>query len=449
MPKTQTSCPRCRQMVIADVEQLFDLNVDPSAKQRMLSGAVNVVHCPSCGYEGMLNVPIVYLDPEKELLLTHFPPDLGTPVNEQERMIGPYINRVVDNLAQEKRKGYLFNPQTMLSMQTLIEKVLEADGITKEMLNEQQKMVNLVEQLLNVSPEGRSKLITDEEKNINENIFALLTRLIQVSMSQGDQDGAKRLSDLQKELLEKTKVGRELEKKAHETNEIVKQLQEASKDGLTREKLLEIILDVKSDTGLVTIVSLTRQGIDYGFFEILTEKINRTKGDERTKLESIREKLLEMTSEFDKAIRIEMEKSRQILEIVLSSDDVEKELMQNINEINDYFVELVKSEIEQAEKDGATERLEKLQIIINTLQSLSAPPPEFALIDEFLAAENDDDLGKRINEHAESITPEFMQMFNNLILQIDQQDQPDELKARLKEIYRTVLRFSKKSNLSK
>jgi hypothetical protein len=31
----------------------------------------------------MLAVPIVYHDPDKELLLTFFPPDLRTPVNEQ------------------------------------------------------------------------------------------------------------------------------------------------------------------------------------------------------------------------------------------------------------------------------------------------------------------------------------------------------------------------------
>jgi hypothetical protein len=448
MPKTQTSCPRCRQPVLADVEQLFDLNVDPTAKQRMLGGAVNLIRCQSCGYEGMLSVPIVYHDPEKELLLTYFPPDLGLPVNEQERMIGPHINRVVENLPQEKRKGYLFKPQTMLSMQTLIETVLEADGITKEMLDEQQKMVNLVEQLLNVSPDGRAKLIEEQEDRIDENMFALLTRLVQVSMSQGDQEGAKRLSDLQKELLEKTKVGRELEDKAKETNEIVKKLQDASKDGLTREKLLDIILEATTDTSLVTIVSLTRQGMDYGFFEVLTQKVNSSEGDERAKLEDIREKLLEMTREYDQAIQAEMEKSRQILEKIMNSDDVENELKQNLNDVNDFFVELVKSEIQQAEKEGASERLEKFQIIVKTLQSLSAPPPEFAIIDEFLAAENDDELEKRINQHAESITPEFMQMFNNLILQMDQQEQPDELKARLKEIYRKVLRFSMKLNLS-
>jgi hypothetical protein len=34
MAKTQTSCPRCRQPVITDIEQLFDLNTDPTAKQK-------------------------------------------------------------------------------------------------------------------------------------------------------------------------------------------------------------------------------------------------------------------------------------------------------------------------------------------------------------------------------------------------------------------------------
>ena len=76
MAQTQTTCPRCRQPILAEVEKLFDLNVDPQAKQRLLSGAVNVARCPNCGFEGPINVPIVYHDPEKELLLTYFPPEL-------------------------------------------------------------------------------------------------------------------------------------------------------------------------------------------------------------------------------------------------------------------------------------------------------------------------------------------------------------------------------------
>ncbi len=54
----------------------------------------------------------------------------------------------VNAFPAEKRKGYLFNPQTMFTYQTLIDKILEADGITKEMIEAQQKRIGLIQRLL-------------------------------------------------------------------------------------------------------------------------------------------------------------------------------------------------------------------------------------------------------------------------------------------------------------
>src|SRR5512143_538808 len=139
MSKVQMNCPRCRQPIIAEVEQLFDVGADPQAKQRFLSGGANVAQCQNCGYQGPLSTPVVYHDPSKELLLTYFPPELGLPLNEQERLMGPYITQVLNRLPPEKRKAYLLRPQSMLTMQTMIDKILEADGITKEMVEASQK----------------------------------------------------------------------------------------------------------------------------------------------------------------------------------------------------------------------------------------------------------------------------------------------------------------------
>lgn len=119
MSSIRTNCPRCKSPVVADVEQLFDMNVDPQAKQRLLGGSANMIHCPTCGYEGMLSTPIVYHDPEKELLLTFFPSEMGLPLNEQEKLIGPLINQVMNRLPVEKRKAYLLRPQSMLTFQTM------------------------------------------------------------------------------------------------------------------------------------------------------------------------------------------------------------------------------------------------------------------------------------------------------------------------------------------
>ena len=145
MPRTQVNCPNCRQPVVAEIDQLFDLNKDPTAKQRLLSGAVNIVDCQVCGYRGGLATPIVYHDPDKQLLLTFVPPELNMPRDDQERAIGALINQVMSELPQEKRLGYLLSPKTTLTMQGLLESILEADGITREMLDEQQKRISLIQ----------------------------------------------------------------------------------------------------------------------------------------------------------------------------------------------------------------------------------------------------------------------------------------------------------------
>ena len=77
MAKTMISCPNCRQSITAELEQLFDVGVDPSAKQRFLSGAINIIQCPFCRFQGIYPTPLVYHDPDKELLITFIPTEGG------------------------------------------------------------------------------------------------------------------------------------------------------------------------------------------------------------------------------------------------------------------------------------------------------------------------------------------------------------------------------------
>ena len=160
MPRTRINCPNCRQPIMADVQQLFDVNKDGSAKANLLSGMVNFVQCPNCAYQGKQATPIVDEDTAKEMLLTFVPPELGLPHAEQERMLGAMINQVVNNLAPEQRKGYLLRPQAQLTMQGLVERILEADGITREMIQAQQQRLNLLQRLLTVKDgETRKEII--------------------------------------------------------------------------------------------------------------------------------------------------------------------------------------------------------------------------------------------------------------------------------------------------
>jgi len=450
MAKSQTMCPRCHQPVLVEMRQLFDLNTDPQAKQILLSGNYNVVRCQSCGYQGTVPSPLVYHDAEKELLLTYFPPELGLPVNEQERLIGPVINQVVNALPMEKRKAYILRPQSMFTYQSMVEKILGGDGITKEMLDDQQKRVGLIQRLLSTSPETIAEALKNEEALVDTAFFGILNRLIEGSMAQGDQRSARALAGVQKAALEETEFGRKLKQQAEETEAAVKTLQDASKEGLTREKLLDLITGASSNAQVDTLVSMARAGLDYNFFELLTNKINSSEADEKKRLESLRDHLLELTKEIDRVMQEEIAHARGLLEKILSEQDVEKAAEAALDSMTELFVELIRQEMQSSQQLKDMVRLEKLQKIAGVIQKASAPPPEIQFVEMLMSLEKPDDRRKAMEANAALITPELVSMLNSVVTQSEKQgNQPPEALEELKSIYREVLKFSMEQNLKK
>ena len=448
MASIRTSCPRCKSPVAADVEQLFDMSVDPQAKNRLLSGTANVIHCPTCGYDGMLSTPVVYHDPEKELLLTYFPSEMGLPLNEQEKLIGPLLNQVMNRLPVEKRKAYLLRPQSMLTFQTMIEKILEGDGITREMLDEQQKKINLLQRLLSTPvADDRAMIIKQEEALIDETFFSMISSIIQSSLAQGDEQSARTIAMLQQELVTQTETGKKLLANAQEAQEAQRQLQEASKAGLTREKLLDLMIASPTDTRLATYVSLTRGGLDYQFFQILSERVDKAEGDEKQKLLDLRAKLLELTSEIDKQLQEEAKASRQLLDQVLAAEDVEAAVREVLPAINEYFLEALKTEQESARQKADLARLGKLGKVAKVIEEASAPPPEVELIEKLMEAADEPGRQKLLQENAALVTDEFVQALNSLVAQGDGDGNNPEMGARLQEVYRSALRYMMQANM--
>jgi hypothetical protein len=437
---------------MADINQLFDVNVDPQAKQRLLSGQFNVIHCPNCGYEGSLATPLVYHDPDKELLLTYFPPELGLPVNEQERLVGPHIQQVLAKLPQEKRKGYLLRPQSMLTLQTLIEKILEGEGITKEMIQAQQQRLNLLQRMLTATDDSLAEIAKTEDAQIDESFFSTLSRLVESAMMSNDEQSAKRLLAIQQSLLDATTVGKRLKAQALETQEAAKSLQEASQKGLTRESLLDLIVAAPTDTRLKALVSMARNGLDYQFFQLLSNRIDQASGGEKQQLSSLRDQLVKLTQEIDQQVQAQVQEMRNLVNELLEQENIEQAMAQVLPAVNDLFVEVLRGELDLARKNQDQARLDKLQRVVDVLQQASAPPPGVAVIEELLAAQSDEERMQILASHREEITPEFMETFNNLVAQTQAapaESQEKELADQLQAAYRTALRFSMQENLKK
>ncbi|MDY6873335.1 MAG: CpXC domain-containing protein [Chloroflexota bacterium] len=450
MAKTTVSCPQCQQPVAADITRLFDVAQDPQAKQILLSGAYNLIECPNCGYRGQVPEPIVYHDPSKELLLTFFPPSLNVPVNQQEQMIGPLINKVMESLPMEQRKAYLLKPETMLTRQRLVERILEEDGVTPEMLEAQQKRLNLLQRLAGTSPESRPDVIKQEEELVDEQLLMILQRLIQSAAASGEEQSANVLAELQQQLLENTEYGRKVLKQVQDQQTAMQALEDASKEGLTREKLLDMIVDAAdNEVQLATLVAMARGGMDYGFFQLLAERIQQSDGELQAKLTKLREDLLEMTHEIDEAIKEQEAAAGQLLDKILEQDDVEAATMEALPAISEIFLEVLRKRIQAARKDDNESTLKKLQAVTGAIQKVSAPGANVELIEALIQAEDEAGMNQILDENADEVTDEFMQFLLNLMNQTSQQDANEATAEKLQQVYRQALRFSMKRNLDK
>lgn len=450
MPQTNIACPRCKQMIPARVEQLFDVTADPQAKQRLLSGMSNYARCPYCGYEGRLATPIVYHDNEKELLLTYFPPELALPLNEQERLIGPLIKQVTDRLPPEKRKAYLLNPRANLTYESMIETILSKDGITPEMIKGQQERLQFIERLMQVaSRDVRSELIKQNAHILDEQFFALFSRIAQSAIASGQEQAARTMIDIQTQLLEETEYGRQLKESVGELEAAQTVLQEAGQN-LTREKLLEIVLESKNDARLRAYVSLARPGMDYVFFQNLTEKIEKAEGEEKKRLESIRQKLLEYVNELDKQLEARFKQAQQFVESLLAQEDIEKATRENLDGFTQEAVDIVQQMLRQASEKNDYTRMGKLQKMIQVLQAASAPPPEVALIEKLLQLPDDAAIEAALKENDSMVNQQFLDILSGLVAQMESRNENPEAKAmgeKLGEIYRAALRYSMKKNM--
>jgi hypothetical protein len=360
------------------------------------------------------------------------------------------INQVVNALPAEKRKGYLFQPQTMFTYQTLLDKVLEADGITKEMIEAQQKRVGLIQRLLTTAkPEDRTTIIAQENALVDGAFFAILSTLIESASMQGDEKSAQLLNEIQVQLLNETEVGRTLLAQSEETNTALKALQEASKNGLTREILLDTLMGLKSDSSLTTIVSLARNGLDYQFFQLLSEKIEAEAPDKKQPLVDLRDKLLNITREIDNELKNRLAEGAKLLYTILAEPNLEEAVKKHLPEMDEFFTQALQSEFEAAHQKGDLERIEKIQKVISIVEKESAPPPEIELIQSLLESKDDAERQKILEAKSDLVNDQLLGAINAIIAEGEARKQSPELVESLRAVYKLALRFNMEKNLKK
>jgi hypothetical protein len=446
MPQTvtQVRCPNCRNPIQAQVQQLIDLEAEPSAKGRLLSGALNVVRCPVCGFEGQIPLPIVYHDPAKELLLTFVPMEAGLSKDDQERSVGNLIQKVLERLPAERRKAYLLQPQSVLTMQGMVDRILEADGISKEDIEDQRRKIHLFEQLLNTSEDQLEAFVSEHDDKIDDAFVQLASLALQ---SVGDERARETASKRLEAALAHSSFGKRLEEQQAELRKAVESLQ-AIGDDLTREKLLDLIVQAPNDARLVALVNLTRQGLDYTFFQQLSDKIDAAEGEEKERLESVRTRVLEVTQQIDQVQQARAADAAALLEQILQADNLDQAIKGALPRIDELFLATLQANLAAAEKAEDMAAVEKLSKVQDRLEEIvqQALPPGLRLAQEVLNTEDEAAAVSLLESSADSIDE---QLLNTLLSAVGRLEESGDSAAaeHVRNLHRRAMRISMRKKM--
>ncbi len=429
------TCPSCGTRFQAPVQQVLDVRVEPDVTSRVLSGSLNVARCPSCGTGGALNLPFVYHDPAKEVSLLYLPTDSGADMVARQKIAGRLTRQLMDAMPPEERKGYLLQSETFITMESLVKRVLELEGVSEEEMARSQSQRELVGTLLQAPQEQWPELVADNEALIDEGLFAFLEYVVQMTQA-GPQAGSdtETIEALHEYLVQQTDIGRALASRA----EILRGFAEDP----SAESLLEALIEATDDETISVLVQSGMPLMDYSFFQRLVGRIEEGPAEEKSALQALRRKILDVRDEIVAAGEANVRDRSVLLGKLLSTEDAVRMASSHLSELDDLFFTILGAQLQEAQQRGDQQAAEDLQRVATAVNRVmeSTMPPEMALTRRLMAAPSDEALIEQLQAIRKLLTPRFLQFLEALEGSMREQGQEEgadrlmQIRAKAQEV---------------
>ncbi len=411
---TSIACPFCRQPITIQVHQIVDVGEQPELKQLLLAGRLNSFTCPHCRNTGALATPFFYHDPDKELALLFIPMNLNVKEADQQKMIGRLTQQVMANLAPEKRKGYLLQPQQFFNLKTMIETILQADGITPEMLAKEEARLNFLQELVDTADQAKlDDLIKLHDADFDLTMFQLLSSALAAAAADRQREEFDRVQHIRDRALELTTLGQK-----------VKQQQiviDAFTANPTRETLLEQLVAAEEAEVREALLTMGRPMLDYPFFQALTAKIDAAKKDGKTeeeaRLTALRKEILTTRDKIDAQAQAVMDSKVALIRelLALPEADLDKTIKARLNELDDLFFEVLTQNLQAAQQSDpqAFAQLQKIgDAAMRAIQGTQ--PPEVRFVNTLLQIEYPNQTKELLERNRQVLGPEFIAWMEGL-----------------------------------
>jgi uncharacterized protein YicC (UPF0701 family) len=306
--------------------------------------------------------------------------------------------------------------------------VLEADGISREMVEAQRTRVELISRMAEAFEQGEEQLaalVNEQKALLDQEFFGTLNAFIEASAQSGREDSAQMLRTLRDKLVELSGFEGELP--------------EAAED-LPVDEVVDRLANV-DDSQLEETIAELRPLIDYAFYEALTKRIDAAEqsGDTATAehLTKRRSQILELVERMDRQAQELFEAGAKVLQSVLEADDPEALMRSQPDMINEAFMLVLDANMGAAERAGARDAVERLvkirELAIQIAQEALSPEDRF--INDLLQAETPQDATKLLRQNVAMIKPELVKRLNELADQFEK-DGRKPLSDRLRQLGR-------------
>jgi hypothetical protein len=411
--QTQITCPRCQTPFVGEVHQIIDVGLEPDAKQLFLSGFLNAAECPNCHTVTQVATPLLYHDPDHELFLVYVPLELNLQHTDQEKIVGQLVKGAMDRLPPEQRKGYMLQPQVIISMQTLMEKVLETEGITREMIEHQQNQSSLLQEFLAADGEYQTELINSRKDEVDQTLFAILRASLDAAESSNESEQTLGLINLQAKLYRQTPYGQKLENQQQVLHAFSR---EVKKDGQLSPKLLlkHVLANRNDDEIIEALIVAGQQAFNYEFFVQLSNRIEKRQksGIDAEELIELRTKLLALQDELQRQSQEIISGIQAMLGKILAAEDRRIAVQSNLRNMDSTFLTILSSMYAESRRRGdkkTADDLEEIQdIIVEEMENQA--PPEIRLVNQLLRTENEEEQLRLLGENENLVTSELLEL---------------------------------------
>lgn len=435
---TQLTCPQCGTPYSAEVHQVVDSKHTPELKQQLLSGQLNVAICPNCGAGGQMATIVLFHDADHEFFMVHVPPELNLNTVQREQMIGKLAKQVMDDLPPEERRAYMFQPQIMLNWQTFMEKVLETEGVTPEMIARQKKQSELLQTLIKADKDVQDVLLAERADEIDETFFAMLQQFVDMVSQMQDNKQMVKITNLRARLMTETPAGQRMEQQQMALHKLSR---EAKKQGgLSPAMMVEHIIANQEQRHVVDALVMAGQGaLQYEFFSLLTAEIEKVEkaGDQAAteRLTNLRTDLLQLYEGMQEQSKNMMQEAMNTLNTILAAPDKNQALGENAQKIDEAFMAVLVARMNEAEEKNDIPQFQALNEIHGLIyaQMERTLPPHVQLLNELVRSESPEEQVQLLNENEQFVSDELIQLIDQVMEQADGRGQ-EELNGRLQSV---------------